>query len=102
MGQIYLPLHASSGKPKGFAFVQFDDSEEAKAAFARLDGTTFHGRLLHIIPAEPKRDKQLEEFEISKLAIKKQRQIQRKAQANSASFNWNSLYMNVSARFRIP
>lgn len=96
MSQIHLPLDPSSGKPKGFAFVQFEDSEQAKEAFERLDGTTLQGRLLHVVPATAKRDKKLDEFEISKLPLKKQRQIQRKAQATSSSFNWNSLYMNVS------
>lgn len=96
MGQIHLPLDPSTGKPKGFAFVHFEDPEQAKEAFEQLDGTTLQGRLLHIVPATVKRDNKLDEFELSKLPLKKQRQIQRKAQATSSSFNWNSLYMNVS------
>lgn len=64
--------------------------------FTENDGTIFQGRLLHIISAESKRDTKLDEFAISKLPLKKQREIKRKADAAGSTFNWNSLYMNVS------
>jgi multiple RNA-binding domain-containing protein 1 len=64
-------------------------------AFKGLDGRGFQGRLLHIIPAAPKRETKLNEFEISKLPLKKQRELKRKASAATSQFNWNSMYMNV-------
>ncbi|KAG5190394.1 hypothetical protein JKP88DRAFT_261997 [Tribonema minus] len=36
---------------KGFAFVQFVDAEHAGRALEALDGRSFQGRLLHVIPA---------------------------------------------------
>lgn len=60
-----------------------------------LDKTIFQGRLLHILPAAPKKDNKLDEFALSKLPLKKQREIKRKAAAASSQFNWNSMYMNV-------
>jgi multiple RNA-binding domain-containing protein 1 len=38
----------------------------------------------------------LDEFALAKLPLKKQREIRRKAEAATASFKWNSLYMSVS------
>lgn len=62
-----------------------------------MDGEPFQGRLLHILPAAKKRDNKLDEFEIAKLPLKMQRQIKKKAEASSMTFNWNSLYMNQDA-----
>ncbi|KAG5977703.1 hypothetical protein E4U55_006596 [Claviceps digitariae] len=94
--EVHLPLTAS-GSTKGFALVHFVDPSDAVKAFQALDGTTFQGRIIHIIPANPKREQGLDEFGISKLPLKKQNMIRKKAEAASNSFNWNSLYMNQDA-----
>lgn len=94
--QVHLPLDAS-GASKGFVLVQFEDTTAAADAYHNLDGEPFQGRLLHILPAAAKRENKLDEFEIAKLPLKKQKQIKKKAEAASATFNWNSLYMNQDA-----
>lgn len=91
-----MPLD-SAGASKGFALVQFEDASAAAEAFHNLDGEPFQGRLLHILPAAAKRESKLDEFAIAKLPLKKQRQIKKKAEAASSTFNWNSLYMNQDA-----
>jgi len=93
--QIHVPTKRADGKGKGFAFVQFEDHEHAVAAFDDTDGTIFQGRLLHIISGQAKRDNTLDEFAISKLPLKKQKEVLRKKNAASGTFNWNSLYLNV-------
>ena len=92
---MHVPLKKSDGKGKGFAFVQFKDSDQAVEAYDDSDGTIFQGRLLHIISAKAKNDTPLNEYEISKLSLKKQKEIRRKQDATRATFNWNSLYLNV-------
>lgn len=77
--------------------MQYEDHAAAAEAFHNVDGEPFQGRLLHILPAAAKRDKKLDEFEIAKLPLKKQRLIKKKAEATSSVFNWNSLYMNQDA-----
>jgi multiple RNA-binding domain-containing protein 1 len=62
-----------------------------------MDGKVFQGRLLHILPAAAKREDKLDDFALSKLPLKKQQAIKRKREAASATFNWNSLYMNTDA-----
>lgn len=64
-------------------------------ALQELDGKPFQGRLLHVIPSAAKRESGLDEIAISKLPLKRQQQIKRKAEAASSTFNWNSMYMNV-------
>ncbi|KAF4783810.1 RNA recognition domain-containing protein [Colletotrichum scovillei] len=94
--EVHLPVTAG-GASKGFAMVQFTSAESAVAAFQSTDGQTFQGRLLHVLPAEGKRDAGLDEFAISKLPLKKQNLIRKKADAASSTFNWNSLYMSQDA-----
>ena len=73
------------------------DASAAVEAYQYLDTKPFQGRLLHILPADAKRDSKLDEFAISKLPLKKQKQIKKKAEAATTNFNWNSLYMNQDA-----
>ncbi|CAM1504295.1 Fc.00g018860.m01.CDS01 [Cosmosporella sp. VM-42] len=94
--EVHLPVN-NSGTSKGFALVLFTDPSNAVDAFQAMDGATFQGRIVHIIPASAKRDTGLDEFAISKLPLKKQNIIRKKTEAASTAFNWNSLYMNQDA-----
>ena len=95
--QVHVPVDKGTGVTKGFAYVQFSNSNSAEMAMHDKDGQTFQGRILHILPAEAKRETKLDDFALSKLPLKKQQQIQRKREAGSSTFNWNALYMNADA-----
>lgn len=75
----------------------FTEPLAAVEAFQAMDGETFQGRILHIIPASAKRDTVLDEFAISKLPLKKQNLIRKKQESTASTFNWNALYMNQDA-----
>ncbi|EEH47810.2 RNA-binding ribosome biosynthesis protein MRD1 [Paracoccidioides brasiliensis Pb18] len=94
---IHVAFDTRQSKSKGFAYIQYVDPEAAIQAYQVLDGKDFEGRLLHILPASPKKTYKLDEYELSKLPLKKQQQIKRKQEALSSNFNWNSLYMNADA-----
>ena len=96
MLQVYVPLDHRSGTGKGYAYVQYATPQAARRALDQTDGTSFQGRLLHIIPAARKKQTGLDEFANSKLPLKKQQQIRRKTEAASSTFNWNAMFMNVS------
>lgn len=95
--QVHIPTDRSSANNKGLAFVSFAESESAVAAFQAIDGATFQGRLLHVLPASRKRDHNLDEFALSKLPLKTQAKIRKKAQASTSKFNWSTLYMSQDA-----
>lgn len=92
-----MPSTKSDGKGKGFAFLQFGDPEHAVEAFKENDGTVFQGRLLHILSGKAKRSDELDEYAISQLPLKKQKEVMRKKNAGAHTFNWNSLYLNTDA-----
>ncbi|UNI23520.1 Multiple RNA-binding domain-containing protein 1 [Purpureocillium takamizusanense] len=94
--EVHVPTNAA-GTGKGFALVLFTDPGDAVEAFQAMDGATFQGRIIHIIPASRKKELGLDEFGISKLPLRKQNLIRKKAEAASTTFNWNSLYMNQDA-----
>lgn len=81
--------------------MQYCDADAAVDAYQTLDGKHFQGRLLHILPASAKKTYKIDEYELSKLPLKKQREIKRKQNASGSTFSWNSLYMNVSLRLNM-
>jgi len=95
--QIHLSIDSRSGMNKGFAHVQFVEPEAAAQALLHFDQQPFQGRLLHVMPASAKKETGLDDFAISKLPLKKQQQIKKKAEAATSTFNWNSMYMNADA-----
>jgi multiple RNA-binding domain-containing protein 1 len=94
--QVHL-VRDKAGSSKGVVYVQFSEHEHAKDAVQELDGKSFQGRLLHILEADNKRSHRLDEFEISRLPLKKQKALKRKMEAGGATFSWNSMYMNPNA-----
>ncbi|POS84227.1 hypothetical protein EPUL_004616 [Erysiphe pulchra] len=94
--EVHIPVDVS-GKSKGFAHIQFVDSIAAIEAYKNLDGKPFQGRLLHIIPGYAKREEKFDDSVLSNLSFSKQKRIKKKVQAASATFSWNSLYMDQDA-----
>ncbi|GAQ11302.1 multiple RNA-binding domain-containing protein 1 [Aspergillus lentulus] len=95
--EIHVAFDTRSTTSKGFAYVQYIEPDAAVQAYKELDGKHFQGRLMHILPAAAKKTYKIDEHELSKLPLKKQKQIKRKLEASSSTFSWNSLYMNTDA-----
>lgn len=49
---IFLPTDRDSGRPRGFAFVEFATAEDAEKAIARFNGYELSGRALRVNAAE--------------------------------------------------
>ncbi|KAI9883118.1 MAG: Dynein light chain [Watsoniomyces obsoletus] len=94
--EVHIPT-APDGSTKGLAYISYKDPQSAAQALEALDGSVFQGRLMHVIPAAAKVERKLDEFALSKLPLKKQRQIKRKAEAGSTVFNWNAMFMSADA-----
>ncbi|KAK6522577.1 Multiple RNA-binding domain-containing protein 1 [Arthrobotrys megalospora] len=95
--EVHLPIDLKTHTPKGFAYIQYASPTSAISAYKTLDTSFFQGRSLHILPATAKRTTQLDDFSLSKLPLKKQREILKKRNASKSDFEWNSLYMNINA-----
>lgn len=54
---LYLPTDRESGKPRGFAFVEFNDRAEAEAAIRRFNNQLFKGRPISVNEARAKEDR---------------------------------------------
>jgi RNA recognition motif-containing protein len=57
IGQVtycYLPTDRETGRPRGFAFVEFADDSHAHQAIDRLNNQSFRGRPLAVKEAQPR------------------------------------------------
>lgn len=95
--EVHVAVDTRTGKSKGFAYIQFKNPDDALSAYKDLDKQIFQGRLLHVLPANPKKDNRLDEFELKNLPLKKQNELKRKAAAAKQQFSWNTLYLNSDA-----
>ena len=50
----YLPTDRETGRPRGFAFVEYGDDNNAQQAIARLNNQSFRGRPLAVKEAQPR------------------------------------------------
>jgi cold-inducible RNA-binding protein len=50
----YLPTDRETGRPRGFAFIEFSDDSHAQAAISRLNNQPFRGRPLAVKEAQPR------------------------------------------------
>lgn len=95
LAEVNLPIDRITRKPKGFAFITYVIPENATQAYTALDGTSFQGRLLHILPGKSKPS--VEELANAEgLTFKQKKALKEKAQASS-SHNWNTLFLGSSA-----
>lgn len=52
--RINLVTDRDSGQPRGFAFVEMTNAQEAQAAITQLNGTELNGRSINVNEARPK------------------------------------------------
>ena len=49
---VFLPTDRETGRPRGFAFVEFESDDEASSAIERFNGHELSGRALRVNAAE--------------------------------------------------
>lgn len=99
ISDVSLPIDPLSRKIKGFGVVTFLLPEHAVTAFNELDGSVFHGRMLHLIPAKSTNaDEDADENENNErgLDYKKFKEQKLKKEAGSSQ-NWNTLFLGANA-----
>jgi RNA recognition motif-containing protein len=55
--QVVLPVDRETGRPRGFAFVEFQDRGHAEAAVQKFNGQIFNGRPLAVSEARAREDR---------------------------------------------
>jgi RNA recognition motif-containing protein len=55
--QVVLPVDRETGRPRGFAFVEFIDRTHAETAIERFNGQVFNGRPLAVSEARAREDR---------------------------------------------
>ena len=55
--QVVLPVDRETGRPRGFAFVEFVDRAHAEQAIQRFNGQVFNGRPLAVSEARAREDR---------------------------------------------
>ncbi|XP_020803805.1 probable RNA-binding protein 19 [Drosophila serrata] len=97
--EVNLPVDKLTRKIKGFGTVTYMMPEHALKAFNALDGTDFHGRLLHLLPgkdiAEKTAQDDLDENDAS-LSFKQKKALKLKKNAQKP-IGWNTLFMGANA-----
>ncbi|XP_028162960.1 probable RNA-binding protein 19 [Ostrinia furnacalis] len=95
LAEVNMPIDKVLRQPKGFATVTFVMPEHAVKAFTELDGTTFCGRMLHLLPAKTEALEDADDNDDG-LTFKEKKAKKLKAQAKS-SHNWNTLFLGANA-----
>ncbi|HWW88258.1 MAG TPA: hypothetical protein VNZ26_31890 [Vicinamibacterales bacterium] len=55
--QVVVPVDRETGRPRGFAFVEYSDRTHAEAAIQRFNGQVFNGRPLAVSEARAREDR---------------------------------------------
>jgi len=96
--EVNLPVDKLTRKIKGFGTVTYMMPEHALKAFNSLDGTDFHGRLLHLLPGkdiEKNPQDDLDENDAS-LSFKEKKALKLKKSAQKP-IGWNTLFLGANA-----
>lgn len=99
--EIHLPLD-DSYRFKGFAFIEFIESESARKAKEKIDATIFQGRLIHILPGKISQ-KKIKFSEITddlkeNMNFNKKKIIKKK-EGGKNDKTWNSLFIRSDTSF---
>jgi len=55
--QVVLPVDRETGRPRGFAFVEYSERSQAEQAIQRFNGQVFNGRPLAVSEARAREDR---------------------------------------------
>ncbi|XP_053609018.1 probable RNA-binding protein 19 [Plodia interpunctella] len=92
--EVNMPIDPVLRQAKGFATVTFMMPDHAVNAYSQLDGTSFCGRMLHLLPGRT--EKLDQDSDDEGLTFKEKKAKKLKAQAKS-SHNWNVLFLGANA-----
>ncbi|KAL5233247.1 hypothetical protein ACI65C_000657 [Semiaphis heraclei] len=93
--EVIIPIDKISRQVKGYGLITYLMPEHAVKAYTELDGTIFHGRMMHLLPGKAKINLEDETNDESS-SYKKKKMAKLKSEAG-LSHNWNSLFLGQNA-----
>ncbi len=94
--QVHIPL-SKEHKPIGLAYITFKHAHDAVRAYEEMDGGTFQGRLLHVLPAIDRKPAGAGPEESGKTLREMRLESKKKLATKGQGWEWGVLYMNVRA-----
>ncbi|XP_050534142.1 probable RNA-binding protein 19 [Daktulosphaira vitifoliae] len=94
--EAIIPVDKISRQVKGFGLITYLMPEHAVKAYTELDGTIFHGRMLHLLPGKAKESLESENSYKEGSSFKKKKMAKLKSEAGLSN-NWNSLFLGQNA-----
>lgn len=91
--EVRVPVDTLTRKVKGFAKVTFLMPDNAVAAYTKLDGTIFHGRMLHLLPAKAKKTEEVDDTG----GTYKDKKLKKQKASAGLSHSWNTLFLGQNA-----
>ncbi|XP_075219928.1 putative RNA-binding protein 19 isoform X2 [Lycorma delicatula] len=97
--EVNVPVDRLTRRVKGFGIVTFLMPEHAVQAYSQLDGTVFHGRMLHLLPGKTKDGSKSNDGdeEDEKTASYKKKKAKKQKETAGLSYNWNTLFLGQNA-----
>ena len=95
INSVHIPVDDSK-RNKGYAFVAFESKKDAKIAMEAMDGGDFQGRLIHILPAKPTKERALDENDPN-LSYKEKQAIIRQKEAEKTTKGWSATFLRGDA-----
>ncbi|XP_001949363.1 probable RNA-binding protein 19 isoform X1 [Acyrthosiphon pisum] len=93
--EVIIPIDKISRQVKGYGLITYLMPEHAVKAYTELDGTIFHGRMMHLLPGKAKINLEDETTDECS-SFKKKKMAKLKSEAG-LSHNWNSLFLGQNA-----
>ena len=60
--EVFLPIDRATDRPRGFAFIEFDDGSAVASAIEKLDGKELNGRNLRVSEARDRAPRAAQPF----------------------------------------
>mmetsp|Transcript_28719 Transcript_28719/g.65364 ORF Transcript_28719/g.65364 Transcript_28719/m.65364 type:complete len:870 (-) Transcript_28719:1-2610(-) len=95
INSVHIPVDDAK-RNKGYAFVEFESKKDAKIAMESMDGEDFQGRLIHIMPAKPTKERALDENDPN-LSYKEKQAIIRQKEAEKTTIGWSATFLRGDA-----
>eukprot|EP00580_Thalassiosira_gravida_P013877 CAMPEP_0201682814 /NCGR_PEP_ID=MMETSP0494-20130426/51808_1 /ASSEMBLY_ACC=CAM_ASM_000839 /TAXON_ID=420259 /ORGANISM="Thalassiosira gravida, Strain GMp14c1" /LENGTH=907 /DNA_ID=CAMNT_0048166577 /DNA_START=501 /DNA_END=3224 /DNA_ORIENTATION=+ len=93
LSSVHIPVDDSK-RNKGYAFITFEHKSDAKQAMDSMDGEDFQGRLIHILPARPSTDN---DVDTSDMTYKEKQALARQQEAEKSSKGWSASFLRGDA-----